>query len=70
MGGAKDGIFVVKCLYRELEPRREADFPSKVVWNAWEAVWSKFMTLDNIQKRGWVVVSRCFLCGKEEETID
>ena len=56
------------------------DFPSKVIWNvwvlpkvgsfAWEATWSKIMTLDNIQKRGWVVANRCFLFGKEEESID
>ena len=53
---AKDGRFVVKWLYRELEPRREADFPSKVNWNAWvspkmrifawEVVWCKILTLD------------------------
>ena len=36
--GQRIGIFAVKCLYRELEPRREVDFPSKVIWNALEAV--------------------------------
>ena len=32
---AKDGRFVVKRFYRELEPRREADFSSKVMMKAW-----------------------------------
>ena len=60
--GAKDGSFVVKRLYGELEPRRGIVFPSKVIWNpwvppkagifAWEATWSKILTLDNIKKKG------------------
>ena len=59
--GAKDCRFDFKQLYGELEQRGEADFPSKVIWNAWvppkvrifawEATWSKIFTLDNIQKR-------------------
>ena len=56
------------------------DLPSKLIWNAraaqkvgifsWEATWRKIMILDNIQKRGWAMTNRCFLCGKGEESTD
>ena len=78
--GAKDGNFVVKRLYGELDLRREIVFPSKVIWNAWappeakifawEATWNKILTLDNIKKRGWEVANRCYFCKKEEESTD
>lgn len=32
--------------------------------------WEKVLTLDNVKKRGKALANRCFLCGKEEETID
>ena len=76
--GAKDGRFAVKRLCGELKPMMV--FPSMVIWNAWvppkawifawEATWNKILTLDNVQKRGWVVASRCNLCKKEEESTD
>ena len=37
---------------------------------AWEVTWGKFLTLDQVQKRGWSLVNRCFLCHVEEESID
>ena len=37
---------------------------------AWEASWGKVLTLDQIKKRGRALANRCFLCGKDEETID
>ncbi|RVW59905.1 Retrovirus-related Pol polyprotein from transposon RE2 [Vitis vinifera] len=30
----------------------------------------RVLTLDRSQKRGWVMANRCFLCHKNEETID
>ena len=76
--GAKDGRFPIKRLYSELKPKRYMNFPSKMIWNswvppkveifAWEATWSKILTLDNIQRRGWTVTNRCYLCGKEEKS--
>ncbi|RVX20320.1 putative ribonuclease H protein [Vitis vinifera] len=30
----------------------------------------RVLTLDRLQKRGWVMANRCFLCHKSEETID
>ena len=68
---AKNGKFSVKVLYKELEPGRQMDFPTSVIWNswvppkvgifAWEATWNKILTLDHTQRRGWVVENKCFL---------
>ncbi|RVW97325.1 hypothetical protein CK203_025933 [Vitis vinifera] len=51
-----------KSLYKALEPERQGEFPSSVIWNpwvslrvgffAWEATWNKVLTLDQIQRRG------------------
>ena len=43
---------------------------TKVAFFAWEAMWGKVLTLDRLQKRGWQLPNRCFLCGCEEETIN
>ena len=75
----KSGKFLVKSLYYALKPGSSSSFPSSCIWNvwvqlkisffAWEATWGKGLTLDLIQKRGWALVNRCFLCH-ERETID
>ena len=44
--------------------------PTKVVFFAWEATWEKILTLDRLQKRGWQLPNRCFLCGCEEENVN
>ena len=43
---------------------------SRVVFFVWEATWRKVLTLDHIQRRGWSLANRCFLCLKEEESVD
>ena len=30
----------------------------------------KALTLDQLQKRGWALVNRCYLCQRHEESID
>ena len=30
----------------------------------------KLLTLDQVQRRGWSLVNRCYLCQLEEESID
>ena len=77
---SKDGVFSVKSLYRALQPVSLASFPSKIIWNscaqpklsffAWEASWGRVLTLDRLQKRGWALANRCFLCQTFEESID
>ena len=76
----KSEKFSVKSLYNALESDNPFLFPSSCIWNvwvqpkisffAWEATWAKALTLDLIQKGGWALANRCFLCHKKEETID
>nr|CAN70867.1 hypothetical protein VITISV_027610 [Vitis vinifera] len=76
----KSGKFSVKSLYLAIEAGGSARFPSSLIWNAnvqpkisffaWEATWGKALTLDKVQKRGWALANRCFLCLENEETID
>ena len=77
---SKDGVFSVKSLYKAMQPASSALFPSKIIWRscaqpkisffAWEASWDKVLTLDRLQKKGWVLANRCFLCQKCGESID
>ena len=40
-----------------------------VFFFAWEATWGKVLTLDKLQKRGWQLLNRCYLCGYAEELV-
>ena len=70
----------MKLLYTALESGTSISFPWSNIWKAWvqprinffawEVTWGKFLTLDQVQKRGWSLVNRCFLCHVEEESID
>ena len=74
------GVFSVKGLYSVLETGGTTPFPLKIVWNpwipskvsffTWEACWEKVLTLDQLQRKGWILVNRCALCKVELETID
>ena len=37
---------------------------------AWEASWGKILTLEQLQRRGYSLANRCFLCLSEVETVD
>ena len=37
---------------------------------ALETLWGKVLTLDRIQKRGWVLPNRCCFCQTHAEFID
>ncbi|RVW95793.1 hypothetical protein CK203_025699 [Vitis vinifera] len=75
-----EGLFKVKYAYNVLVNSQGLDFPHSNVWVgkvptkiaffAWEATWGKVLTLDRLQRRGWHLPNRCFLCGCEEETIN
>lgn len=77
---SNDGNFLVKSLYKVLEPDSPVCFLVKIIWNhwvqpkisffAWEASWGKVLTLNQIQKKGWALSNRCFLCQDYEESID
>ena len=76
----KSGKFSAKSLYLALEADCPVLFPSSCIWNvwvqpkislfAWEAAWGKTLTLDLVQKRGWSLANRCFMCLENEETIN
>ncbi|KAJ9675675.1 hypothetical protein PVL29_024544 [Vitis rotundifolia] len=77
---SKSGKFSAKSLYCALEVDCPVLFPSSCIWNgwvqpkisffAWEAAWGKALTLDLVQKRGWSLANRYFMCLENEETID
>ncbi|RVW28985.1 putative ribonuclease H protein [Vitis vinifera] len=76
----KSGIFSAKSLYLALEAGCPSSFPSSCIWKvwvqpkisffAWEAAWGKALTLDLVQRRGWSLANRCYMCMEKEETID
>ena len=76
----RNGQFVVKEAYNLLVNPNDTAFPKNCIWVdrvptkvaffAWEATWGKVLTLDKLQKRGWQLPNRCFLCGCEEETVN
>ena len=44
--------------------------PPKVTFFAWEATRGKILTLEQLQRRGYFLANRCFLCLFEEEMVD
>jgi hypothetical protein len=55
-------------------------FPWKSVWRTkappmvaffiWSATLGKILTLDNLRKKNMVLINRCRMCKRDEETID
>jgi len=58
----------------------EKGFPCKLIWNSlaaakvyffvWEAIYGNILTYDNVQKRGEILVNRCFMCKRDFESTD
>jgi hypothetical protein len=77
---SRKGVFEVKSFYRALSPHGLGSFPWKSVWKSkapprvaffvWTAVHSKILTLDNLGRRGLVVVNRCWLYESDVESVD
>ena len=77
--GTVDATFTMCNAYNLLVSRSISRFLFKNIWMAsvlskvsffaWEAAWGKVLTLDKLQRRGWHLPNRCFLCGCVEETI-
>ena len=78
-GGGHDS-FLIRDAYKLLAAPSAITFPKKSIWVdkvptkvaffAWEATWEKILTLDMLQRRGWHLPNRCFLCGCEEENVN
>ena len=70
----------MKSLYSILEPGVSLLFPSGSIWRvsvppkvaffAWEASWGKVLTLEQLQRRGYSLENKCFLCLSEVKTVD
>ncbi|RVW81724.1 LINE-1 retrotransposable element ORF2 protein [Vitis vinifera] len=78
--GGGSGQFRVKDAYSWLDRPMDVIFPKNKIWMervltkimffAWEATWGKILTLDRLQKRGWQLPNRCFLCACEAESVN
>ncbi|RVW16745.1 hypothetical protein CK203_076449 [Vitis vinifera] len=78
--GGRNDKYRVKEAYRLVARPNDIGFPSRCIWvdsvptkvafYAWEATWGRVLTLDRLQKRGWQLPNCCFLCGREEETVN
>ena len=75
-----NGVYGAKGAYKTLSGSSAGVFPYRRIWMdkvptkvsffAWEASWGKILTLDKLQRRGWQLPNRCFLCGYEEESAN
>ncbi|RVW49973.1 hypothetical protein CK203_091800 [Vitis vinifera] len=80
MEGGEKWEFEVKEAYELLISHSTLLFPKKGIWVenvpsklaffAWEATWGRVLTLDRLQKRGWQLPNRCYLCGIDEENVN
>uniref|UniRef100_A0A2N9IJT9 Protein-lysine N-methyltransferase FSB_LOCUS52282 n=1 Tax=Fagus sylvatica TaxID=28930 RepID=A0A2N9IJT9_FAGSY len=77
--GSKSLGFTVKSYYRCLSPP-PSTFPWKSLWKSkvpprvafftWTAVLGKLPTIDNLRRRGMVLVNRCCMCKAAAESDD
>ena len=44
--------------------------PPKVLFFVWTASLNRILTINNLTRRGWVLVNRCRMCCAEVETVD
>jgi hypothetical protein len=74
------GVFEVNSFYRVTSSYGSPPFPWKGIWRikapprvaffAWIAARSKILTIDNLRRRGIIVINRCWLCESDGETVD
>jgi hypothetical protein len=77
---SRKGVFEVRSFYRVLSSLGSPPFPWKGIWRtkappraaffAWTAARSKILTIDNLRRRGMIVVNRCWLCQLDGESVD
>ena len=44
-------------------------FPSRVAFFSWTAAWGKILSIDNLRKRGMLILDWCYMCKKCRETV-
>jgi hypothetical protein len=76
----RKGKYAVKSFYNVLISRDCSPFPWKSIWCTkapprvaffvWLVALGKIIMLDNLRKKNMVLVNRCGMCKKDEESID
>jgi hypothetical protein len=76
----KKGKFEVRSFYNEIISKASRPFPWKSIWRTkapprvaffvWSAALGKILTLDNLRKKNMVLINRCGMCKRDEETVD
>ena len=71
--------YLVKLMYKGLDPSPAIEFPYRSIWNpvvppkigffAWKVAWGKVLTLDQLKCRGRAFANICFMCEEDEETF-
>jgi len=77
---SKDGLFLVSSFFSALsiKLRERSDVcslwklkaPPRVVIFRWLALRKRILTMDNLRRRGRIVVNGCQMCLREEEFVD
>ena len=77
---SSSGKFSVKSFYQIIKGGREAVVPRKLIWFSgiptkvsffvWTTALNRILTIDNLVRRGWVLVNRCCMCGMAAESVD
>jgi hypothetical protein len=77
---SRKGKFDVSSFYKTLVYKESVCFPWKSIWRtkahskvaffAWTAALGKILTVDNLRKRQIIVINRCCMCKKNEESVD
>jgi hypothetical protein len=73
-------LFKVGSFFSSLACSVGSHFPWKSVWRTqapslaayfeWLAVLDKILTMDNLKKRHVILIDRCYMCKRNEESVD
>jgi hypothetical protein len=76
----KKELFNVRFFYSVLFRIDSSHFPWKSIWRtkaslrvvfyAWSAAIGNILTMDNLRKRHVIVIDRCCMCKRNEESVD
>jgi len=76
----ENGKFDTRSYYNNIWGASASNFPWKGVWKVkipkrvaifvWTAVHGQILTLDNLMLRKRILVNRCCMCHRNEETVD
>lgn len=75
---SKNQCFLVKSLYNRMDKGRGDKRPTiwgtisapRLAFFAWEALWGRALTLDNVQRKCISLANWCYLCQGREESIN